>query len=254
MADKMKITVLRYRPEEDKEPWTQSFEVEYTHEMSLLEALNIIKDTQEPTLSFRWSCRMAICGSCGMMVNGTPKLACKTFLRDYAGQEMLIEPLANFPIERDLVVDLSDFIEKLERIKPYIIPRKDIPYPGDRREYIQTPKELEKYRQFSMCINCGICYAACPQYKLNKEFIGPAALTLLYRYNEDSRDGGKEERMKLVNQDGVVHLWDTAHRYVQKVLILLLQFSLVKLKVPRIIWFQCLKTLVRINNNGNGIR
>ena len=108
MADKMKITVLRYRPEEDKEPWTQSFEVEYTHEMSLLEALNIIKDTQEPTLSFRWSCRMAICGSCGMMVNGTPKLACKTFLRDYAGQEMLIEPLANFPIERDLVVDLSE--------------------------------------------------------------------------------------------------------------------------------------------------
>ena len=121
MADKIKITVQRYRPEQDREPWDQSFEVEYTRETSLLEALNSIKDTQEPTLSFRWSCRMAICGSCGMMVNGVPKLACKTFLRDYAGQEMRIEPLANFPVERDLVVDLSDFIEKLERIKPYII-------------------------------------------------------------------------------------------------------------------------------------
>lgn len=201
MADKMKITVMRYRPEQDKEPWDQSFEIEYTHEMSLLEALNLIKDKYEPTLSFRWSCRMAICGSCGMMVNGKPSLACKTFLRDYAGQEMRIEPLENFPIERDLVVDLSDFIEKLERIKPYIIPKKGEAVPGEQEEYIQTPKQLEKYRQFSMCINCGICYAACPQYKINKEFLGPAALTLIYRYNEDSRDGGKAERMKLINQD-----------------------------------------------------
>ncbi len=204
MAEKIKITVLRYRPEQDEKPWPQSFEVEYTKEMSLLEALNIIKDKYEPTLSFRWSCRMAICGSCGMMVNGVPHLACKTFLRDYAGQEMMIEPLANFPIERDLVVDLSDFIEKLERIKPYIIPKKGAALPGTHEEYIQTPKQLEKYRQFSMCINCGICYAACPQYKLNKEFLGPAALTLIYRYNEDSRDGGKATRMQLVNQDSGV--------------------------------------------------
>ena len=112
-AKKMKITVLRYRPEQDKEPWEQTFEVPYHQETSVLEALFYIKDNFEPSLSFRWSCRMAVCGSCGMMVNGVPHLACKTFLRDYEGKDMKIEPLANFPIERDLVVDLSDLIEKM---------------------------------------------------------------------------------------------------------------------------------------------
>ena len=165
MADKMNMEILRYRPEQDEKPWVQKFEVPFTHETSLLEALCYIKDNLDGSLSFRWSCRMAICGSCGMMVNGTPRLACKTFLRDYAGETMRIEPLANFPIERDLVVDLSDFIEKLQRIKPYIIPKEE---KKDDEEYMQTPTQLEKYHQFSGCINCGLCYAACPQYKLNK--------------------------------------------------------------------------------------
>ena len=94
------------------------------------------------------------------------------------------------------------FIEKLESIKPYLIPKKSRDL--CEGEYIQTPAELEKYRQFSMCINCGLCYAACPQYKLNKSFTGPAALALLHRYNADSRDGGKAERMKILNQDSGV--------------------------------------------------
>lgn len=197
----MKISVSRYRPETDKEPYLQDFEVPYRKETSLLEALNYIKDFLEPELSFRWSCRMAVCGSCGMMVNGVPKLACKTFLRDYAGKSMKIEPLANFPIERDLVVDISDFIEKLERIKPYIIPSKEDENKPLTEGYIQTPQQMTSYLQFAQCINCGICYAACPQYKLNKNFIGPAALTLAYRYNIDSRDTGAAERMKLLSLD-----------------------------------------------------
>ncbi|MGN1393739.1 MAG: succinate dehydrogenase/fumarate reductase iron-sulfur subunit [Succinivibrionaceae bacterium] len=203
MADKtMKITVSRYRPETDSEPHFQEFTVPYIHETSLLEALNYIKDNLEPELSFRWSCRMAVCGSCGMMVNGVPKLACKTFLRDYdENGTMVIEPLANFPIERDLVVDLSDLIEKIERIKPYIIPSKENENKPLTEGYIQTPQQMELYRQFAQCINCGCCYAACPQYKLNKDFIGPAALTLLYRYNIDSRDAGARERLKIMSQD-----------------------------------------------------
>lgn len=92
----MKITVLRYRPEQDKAPWEQTFDVPYHKDTSVLEALFYIKDNFEPSLSFRWSCRMAVCGSCGMMVNGVPHLACKTFLRDYEGKDMKIEPLANF--------------------------------------------------------------------------------------------------------------------------------------------------------------
>lgn len=200
--NKMKMSVLRYRPETDNEPHFQEFNVPFRHETSLLEALNYIKDFLAPDLSFRWSCRMAVCGSCGMMVNGVPHLACKTFLRDYEDVAcMKIEPLANFPIERDLVVDLSDLIEKIERIKPYIIPSKENENKPLTESYIQTPQQMELYRQFAMCINCGCCYAACPQYKLNKNFIGPAALTLAYRYNIDSRDAGAKERMKLMNLD-----------------------------------------------------
>ena len=116
----MTVEVLRYNPENDQEPHLSSYQVPYDNQTSLLDALGYIKDKLEPSLSYRWSCRMAICGSCGMMVNNKPKLACKTFLRDYSGH-MRIEPLANFPIERDLVVDLSHFIESLEAIKPYII-------------------------------------------------------------------------------------------------------------------------------------
>ena len=161
MAEIMEIEVLRYRPEEDNEPWTQRYQVPFTHEMSILEALTYIKDQMDSTLSYRWSCRMAICGSCGMMVNGKPKLGCKTFLRDYISEgKFRLEPLANFPIERDLVVDMSDFMQKLEKIKPYIIPKEERNLCDG--EYLQTPKQLAQYKQFSQCINCGLCYAACP--------------------------------------------------------------------------------------------
>jgi len=200
----IEIDILRYRPEEDDQPFTQTFDVPYQADMSILEALQYIKDHLDSSISFRWSCRMAICGSCGLMVNGVPKLGCKAFLRDYFPKRISLEPLANFPIERDLVVVMDDFINKLEEIKPYIIPEKN--ESGTKKclsegAYKQTPEQMEKYRQFSMCINCGLCYAACPQYALDKKFMGPAALTLLARYNRDNRDAGSAERMKIVNQE-----------------------------------------------------
>ena len=195
----IEIDVLRYRPEMDSEPFTQTFEVPYSADMSILEALQYIKDHLDSSLSFRWSCRMAICGSCGLMVNGVPKLGCKTFLRDHYPQKISLEPLANFPIERDLVVVMDDFIKKLEEIKPYIIPEKEKCL--SEGTYQQTPEQMDKFKQYSMCINCGLCYAACPQYALDKKFTGPAALALLARYNRDSRDNGEAQRMKIVNQE-----------------------------------------------------
>mgnify|MGYP000243453517 CR=1 FL=1 len=198
---KLKVEVVRYNPEVDTAPHSAFYEVPYDEQTSLLDALGYIKDNLAPDLSYRWSCRMAICGSCGMMVNKVPKLACKTFLREYT-KGIKVEALANFPIERDLVVDMSDFMAKLERIKPYIVPKDELDVCNG--ETLQTPEQLAKYRQFSMCINCGLCYAACPQYALKPEFLGPAALALLYRYNEDSRDSAKEERMKLVHQESGV--------------------------------------------------
>ena len=198
----IEIEILRYRPEQDQEPVWQSFQVPFSEDMSVLQGLQYIKDYLDGTLSFRWSCRMAICGSCGMMLNNEPKLSCKTFLREYYPAKIRIEALKHFPIERDLVVDTNDFIKKLESIKPYIIPREDRQL--EQGEYLQTPEQVEMYEQFSSCINCMLCYAACPQYGLNTEFTGPGILALLHRYNADSRDGAKSERMQIVNaEEGV---------------------------------------------------
>ncbi|KUI98657.1 succinate dehydrogenase flavoprotein subunit [Vibrio sp. MEBiC08052] len=172
--------------------------------MSILDTISYVKDHLDKNLSYRWSCRMAICGSCGVMVNGVPKLACKSFLRDYP-DGVKIEPLANFPIEKDLIVDMTPFIERLEAIKPYIIGNDRKPEDGTN---LQTPEQMAKYKQFAGCINCGLCYAACPQFGLNPEFIGPAALTLAHRYNLDSRDNGQAERMNLINgENGVWGLY-----------------------------------------------
>jgi len=190
-----KVDILRYDPEKDEEPHKQTFEVPFDDTMSVLDALGYIKDNLDKDLTYRWSCRMAICGSCGIMVNNYPKLACKTFLRDYP-DGLLIEPLANFPIEKDLIVDMSPFIERLEALKPYIIGNDRTPTDGPNN---QTPEQMAKYKQFAACINCGLCYAACPQFGLNPEFLGPAAITLAHRYNLDSRDNGKDERMTLLN-------------------------------------------------------
>ena len=207
MSDSTKIIeieVLRYNPETDKEPSLQVFEVPFTDDMSVLQGVQYIKDHLDGSLSFRWSCRMAICGSCGMMINGVPHLSCETFLRDYYPARVRVEALNHFPIERDLVINMEGFIKKLESIQPYIIPKE--PRTLAQGEYLQTPEELNRYEQFGSCINCMLCYAACPQFGLNPEFIGPAATALLHRYNVDTRDGAKEERMELVHsEEGVFH-------------------------------------------------
>lgn len=192
---KIKIEVMRYNPEKDGKPYFQTFMVPYDNSTSLLEGLSYIKDHLAPDLSYRWSCRMAVCGSCSIMANGIPKLSCKTFLRDYPNG-VRIEALANFGVERDLVVGLGEFVKSIEAVKPYIINNPD---QNSDKPSKQTPKQLEKYRRFSMCINCGLCYAACPNFALNPEFVGPAALALAHRYNLDSRDRGKKERMSIID-------------------------------------------------------
>jgi len=195
----IEIEVLRYRPEQDAEPVKETFQVPFTNDMSVLQGLQYIKDELDGSLSFRWSCRMAICGSCGMMINGKPKLGCQTFLRDYYPGLVRVEALAHFPIEKDLVVGVEDFVGKLASIKPFIIPKE--PRTLEQGEYLQTPAQRDEYEQFSSCINCMLCYAACPQYGLNNEFMGPGVLALLHRYNADSRDGAREERMQIVHQE-----------------------------------------------------
>ena len=199
MADRIKLQVARYRPEQESEATFDEYEVPCPKDWVVLDGLNHVKDRIDGTLAYRWSCRMGVCGSCGMMVNGEPKLTCATFLADYAPGPVRIEPLRNFPVIRDLVVDIGDFMRKLVTVKPWIVREEEKPL--SEGEYLQTPSELEDYKQYSMCINCMLCYSACPVYGLDPHFIGPAAIALAQRYNLDSRDEGASQRMELLSAD-----------------------------------------------------
>ena len=198
----LKFKISRYNSDLDNEPYFQEYDIPFSVNMSVLEGLLYIKDYLDGTLSFRWSCRMAICGSCGMMINGVPKLACKTLIKAGDVNEVCLEPVAHFPIERDLVVNVENYFEKFKDILPYLIPRET--RSTDQGEYNQTPYQLAKYNQFSSCINCMLCYAACPQYGLNNKFIGSGHMSILHRYNADSRDIGQHKRIESINNiDGV---------------------------------------------------
>jgi fumarate reductase iron-sulfur subunit len=203
MADTIILEVQRFHPESDTEPSYQSFEVPLRDDWMVLDALNHIKDQLDGSLAFRWSCRMGICGSCGMMVNGVPKLTCETLLMNFAPGPVRIAPLEHFPVIKDLAIEMDEFLGKLQKVRPWIV-RKDDYVP--QREFIQSPKQLAAFQQFTLCINCMLCYAACPVYGLDPSFTGPAALALAERYNLDSRDQGSAERTDVLAQhDGI---WD----------------------------------------------
>jgi fumarate reductase iron-sulfur subunit len=198
MQKQITLQVARYRPEQESEPVFDEYQVPCPNDWVVLDGLNHIKDRLDGTLAYRWSCRMGICGSCGMTVNGEPKLTCATFLTEYAPGPVRVEPLRNFPVIRDLIVDLGDFMQKLVRVKPWIVRAAEKPLSSG--EYLQSPEEMDEYKQFSMCINCMLCYAACPIYGLDPKFIGPAAIALAQRYNLDSRDEGAEERLEVLSE------------------------------------------------------
>ena len=202
MSDETKKFVIsRFDPDQDEEPRSQQYEIPVQSDWKVLDAINFIKDEIDGSLSHRWSCRMAVCGSCGMMVNGEPKLTCKTSLAQYGGT-VRIEPLANFPIVRDLVVDIDGFMDKFESVKPWIISAKERAV--EEGTHAQSPAELDAFKQFSMCINCMLCYSACPVVANEPDFIGPAAIALGHRYNMDSRDEGQDERNEIFREEGTV--------------------------------------------------
>ncbi len=202
--DTITLEVFRYQPdgESGSAQSFQNYEVPYHQHWVVLDALNWIKDEVDGTLTYRWSCRMGVCGSCGMMVNGEPMLTCAAFLKDYFPRSIRVEPLAYFPVERDLVIDMEGFLAKLKSIKPWII--RDREKSLDEGEYLQSPNQLASFKQYSMCINCLLCYAACPVVGAEEDFIGPAAMALAQRYNLDSRDEGEHQRAgALAGDEGV---------------------------------------------------
>lgn len=186
MSD-LTLHIQRYLPGTHTAPELQTYTLPVPPDASLLDALRHVQDHLDPSLAMRWSCRMGICGSCGVRVDGQPKLACEVFVRDL-GHEATIEPLDHLPIQRDLIVDMSGFLEHLSAVRPWI--HGD---PGEAPR--QSPAQLTAYKAASGCINCLLCVSACPQAGLSDAFLGPAAISLGHRYNQDSRDSGNAERL-----------------------------------------------------------
>ncbi|MEM1633040.1 MAG: succinate dehydrogenase iron-sulfur subunit [Sulfolobales archaeon] len=196
------IKIKRYDPEKNRFR-TSIYRIEVSRYDTVLDVLLKIVRTNDHTLSVRYSCRMGICGSCGMTINGKPRLACMTNAISL-GEKIEIEPLRNFPPVKDLVADLEPLFHKHKQVKPWLI-RKDFEEQfNPKKEYLQKPEEVDRYRIFSMCIKCGICMAACPTVASNPRFLGPQPLSQAYRWIADSRDEGGLVRLEIVDsQDGV---------------------------------------------------
>jgi succinate dehydrogenase / fumarate reductase iron-sulfur subunit len=190
----MTFHILRFAPEKDARPFVAAYRVPLKRGMTVLEGLYYIKENLDQSLTWRSSCRMGVCGSCGMLVNGVPRLACNTQILEVARRRLTLGPLPNFDIIRDLVPDLASMFDKHLEVSPFIQRADEADLNSPEGEYYQSPEDLEHYLQFSFCIKCGCCMAACPTLATDARYLGPMPLTQALRYNNDSRDGAAQER------------------------------------------------------------
>lgn len=195
MAEQVTFKIFRFNPQSDKAGTLQEFKVDYNEDWTVLDYLNYIKWNLDGTLSYRRSCRSAICGSCAMTINKVNRLACHTLVKDLNTRHVTIEPLKSFRVLKDLYVDMDEFFEKIEAIKPWLIVNR----PLDDKEMHQTPEEHKIIEKAAECILCGCCTSSCPSYWYNKDYLGPAAMYKAFRFAFDSRDDALHERLELVN-------------------------------------------------------
>ncbi|HEX4521249.1 MAG TPA: 2Fe-2S iron-sulfur cluster-binding protein [Gaiellaceae bacterium] len=187
------------------------YEVDAPEWATLLDVLDIIKDRHDGSLAYRKSCRMMICGSCGMRMDGASVLACKTRMGEIAesGRVPVISAMGNLPIVKDLVVDMEPFWRKFRSVNPYLQPGYNVPPAG--REHLITPRRTQAIHKESLCINCGLCVSECNAMESSPEFLGPQALAKVMRFVGDPRDGAKNTRLEGVNgQHGV---WECTRCY-----------------------------------------
>ena len=199
------LRVQRFDPSVEKRPRFQDYVVPLMDGMTVLDALLYTRDRLDHGIAMRFSCRMASCGSCGMKINGRPRLACETQVAELGASTITVQPMDNFPIVRDLVVDLESFFSKHKGVVPHLV-RKGDPSEQDSPsgEYLVKPEELDSFVQFTYCIKCGLCSSSCPTSSTDSLFPGPQALAQAYRFVEDTRDEATEERLDVVdNQHGV---------------------------------------------------
>ncbi|MEA3336121.1 MAG: succinate dehydrogenase iron-sulfur subunit [Chloroflexota bacterium] len=196
------VRVQRFNPDTDRKPYLDSFEVELTADKTVLDALHEIKTRQDGSVTYRRSCRHAICGSCAMNINGVNMLACNKPLRDVLDRkgQVTIRPLPYLPIIKDLVVDRTVFWEQYVRVKPWLEP----PEIETDKEYRVSPAEVAALDHAETCIMCGACYSACTVVAGNKRYIGPHALLKAYLRVVDPRDTAVEARLQEISgYDGV---------------------------------------------------
>lgn len=217
----MIVRVLRHTAGAGAAPHFDTFELDVPPGTTVLGALFMIQQRQDSSLAFRFSCRGAVCGSCGMTINGRCGLACRTQLWSMPADEILLEPLPNLDVIRDLVVDMSPFWEKYRRVRPWLHRQVGDDHDGGAgcggpgstgeptstavtREQHQSPREFRRIEQYINCILCACCYGACPALKRDPNYLGPAALAKMYRFVGDSRDHRPAEQLAEVdNSDGV---------------------------------------------------
>src|SRR5918996_2082151 len=176
-----------------------SFLVPIRRWTTVLDALIYAKEHLDSSIAIRYSCRMASCGSCGMKINGIPRLACYTKISELGTHTITCEPLPNFPLIRDLVTDFQEFFDHHKKIQPYIQNTHLDPTMERLGEFKQHPEEVDEFLQFSYCIKCGLCYSACPTVATDTKFPGPQALAQAYRYFADSRDDAVEKRLSIID-------------------------------------------------------
>ncbi len=197
------LEILRQNPDAGHASDYRTYRVEVEKTDRVLDALMDITRTVDGSLGFRRSCAHGVCGSDAMRINGKERLACKTLFQDVVTDDdavVKIEPLRHLPVQKDLMVDQSEFFAKFRSVKPYIIPKEEVV----EKEFIQSQEERELFDEATKCINCAACYSACPILDENPKFLGPAAIVQAARFIRDSRDQGLEARLdELDRPDGI---------------------------------------------------
>lgn len=214
----MRLRIQRFEPGRDPSPSYRTYDVSDVPGQTVLGALFEIQDTQDGSLAFRYSCRGAVCGSCAMLINKVPRLACRTQLGKVLGEdtsqlrtfgamdgqvkdwdpetEVLVEPLPNFPITRDLVVDMTRFWDALEQVEPWLVPEGEA---TEGMERLMDHDDVLRLERLVGCLLCGLCSGSCPVVHDDQDFLGPAALAKARRFYEDPRD---------VRHDGIIEMLD----------------------------------------------
>ena len=201
-TDTIQLEVFRYDPyvEAKQEPRFDDFTVPYERGMTVLDSLIYARDNFDSSLTFRHSCRMAVCGSDGFFINRRQRLGCQTQISDL-DEPIRVEPLPHQPVIKDLVVDMDHFYKRMESVEPYFQP-DNLPS-GELEEQRQSPENREQIKMASRCIQCGCCTSSCNPSQTDDEYIGPAAIVKGYRFYMDEREGAdaQERRLELLDKE-----------------------------------------------------